>query len=90
MEFNYQVRSTHLANKKGIKWVQTHITNFADDFHVCREGDTERALHRAVAEAAELLSLLDGFGFHLDLNKSMVIVKVAGKRAQAFKEFCAS
>ena len=73
-----------LLSQKGLAWIQQHITNFADDFHVCGSGCDECSLHRAVREAAEILSLLEGFGFQLNMQKSVVLLKVTGKKAQSF------
>ena len=74
----------HLRQLKGHSWVQTHLTNFADDFHVCWAGRSEQELHRAVKEAAEILNLFEGFGFELNLQKIVVIMKITGQRAHAF------
>ena len=75
-----------LIQQKGVEWLQTHVTKFADDFHACWSGNTECSLHRAVKEVAEILSLLEGFGFQLNLQKSFVTIKVSGKRASAFNK----
>ena len=73
-----------LAQAKGIQWIQTHITNFADDYHLARAGSSEIFFHRATCEMAEFFALLESFGLRINLGKSAAIVKVAGPRLHAF------
>ena len=64
LEWNLMTRNVlqKLLADKGIMWLQKHVANYADDFHVCWTGCDERSLHKAVQDAAEILSLLGGLG----------------------------
>ena len=62
-----------LAQAKGIHWVQTHITNFADDYHLAWAGSSEIFFHRATREMAEFFELLESVGLQVNLGKSAAI-----------------
>ena len=68
----------------GLEWIQSHILNYADDYHGSWVGHSEISMHQAVREAAEFLSALEDAGLQLNLQKSAAMLKVAGPKERAF------
>ena len=68
----------------GIAWIQSHILNYADDYHGSWVGHSEISMHQAVREAAEFLSALEDAGLQLNLQKSAAMLKVVGPKERAF------
>ena len=75
-----------LIRRKGIVWVQNHITIYADGWHLRWSGVSEQMFHRAAGEAAEILELLTELGFEINLTKSVAVLKLVGSRAKAFSK----
>ena len=73
-----------MSQRKGLKWVQDHRLNFADDWHISWTGHTDTAIYRAVKEAAEILAMLEDHGFEINLAKSAAVIKLAGPRLRSF------
>ena len=53
----------------------THITNFADDYHLGWTGESEEEIQNAISEAAEILEVLESHGFLLKPAKSALLIK---------------
>ena len=70
--------SWRLCQDKGVQWVQEHIVNFADDFHVSWTGQTEISMHKAVRDMADVLAILKDFCLRINLGKSAAIIRVTG------------
>ena len=74
------------ARKKGISWIQSHVLNFADDYHLSWIADSEVSLHRAVRDVADFLTMLEVAGLKINLGKSAAIIRVVGPRLRAFQQ----
>ena len=74
------------AQRKGLGWVQDHVLNFADDYHLSWVADSEISLHRAVHDVADFFHLLESAGLQINLGKSAAILKVVGPRLHAFQK----
>ena len=72
--------------KKSISWIQSHVLNFADDYHLSWMADSEVSLHRAVRDVADFFSMLEDAGLKINLGKSAAIIRVVGPRLRAFQQ----
>ena len=75
-----------LAQAKGIHWVQTHITNFADDYHLAWAGSSEIFFHRATREMAEFFELLESFGLRINLGIRLLSLELRGLASMPLPE----
>ena len=68
-----------LCQSKGVKWVQEHIVNFADDFHVSWLSQTEISMHQVVRDMADVLAILEDFCLRINLGTSAAIIRFTGQ-----------
>ena len=74
---------TQLACQLSWQWIREHLTVFADDVHGSWNLHEEKQLYRALEEVRHLLLALAASGLDINKIKTVLLVRLVGKRAKA-------
>ena len=74
----------HLMANFDLQWIISHIVIYADDIHLRWLIDSPASDLSALHELAVVLGTLKAFHFRVNLTKSVAIIRLVGKSAQAF------
>ncbi|CAE7555844.1 unnamed protein product [Symbiodinium sp. CCMP2592] len=72
-----------LEQKLSLEWIQQHVTVYADDKLFLWTIHSQTELDRAIREIGIILETLQQLGFDTNLEKTTVMVKLAGQAARA-------
>ena len=73
----------HVAQHLSWEWVQRHLVCYADDFVVYFALSEGVQLEQALRELGVFFDCLDSFGLTVNYNKTVAMVRLAGKAASA-------
>ena len=74
----------HLMASFDLQWIISHVIIYADDIHLRWLIDSPASGLSALHELAVVLGTLKAFHFRVNLTKSVAIMRLVGKTAQAF------
>ena len=82
----YMILFLHEAmNYVSLAWLQTHLTIYADDFHIGAQFETLEDFCTIQSVLGILFSVLQQFDMHINSTKSVVILKMRGSKSHTVR-----
>ena len=73
-----------LRSRFSLSWLRAHIVVYADDIHLRWVIHSHPQTLDVLSELQHVLDVLKAFGLHVNMTKSVVILRLVGRKAPSF------